>query len=108
MMLTNELRKFADDAAKRLRLVPQGQKPDPNLVPIILCGDLNSLPDSGVVEYLTNSRISVDHPDFKGLSYNGCLKKISNVSDKNPEYYAHSFNMLKAYKDDVLPFTNFT
>ena len=108
MMLMSELRRFSDEAAQKFRLVSPGQKPDPNLIPLILCGDLTSLPDSGVVEYLTNGRISVEHPDFKKLSYNECLKKISTVTENNSEYYSHGFNLLKAYKDGVLPFTNYT
>lgn len=48
------------------------------LVPIILCGDYNSLPESSVVEFLSNGGISADHQDFKELAYKDCLRKICN------------------------------
>lgn len=48
----------------------------PDLIPIVLCGDFNSLPDSGVLEFLTNGSISADHKDFKALAYKDCLRKI--------------------------------
>lgn len=43
MMLSNELRSILDDAAHSLREL----KTDVNNVQLLLCGDFNSLPDSG-------------------------------------------------------------
>lgn len=43
---------------------------------LLLCGDFNSLPDSGVVEFLNASRIAANHPDFKELGYKTCLQKV--------------------------------
>lgn len=48
------------------------------LIPLILCGDFNSLPESSVVEFLSNGGISADHQDFKELAYKDCLRKICN------------------------------
>ena len=50
----------------------------PDLIPLILCGDFNSLPESSVVEFLSNGGISADHQDFKELAYKDCLRKICN------------------------------
>lgn len=50
----------------------------PDLIPLILCGDFNSLPESSVVEFLSNGGISADHEDFKELAYKDCLRKICN------------------------------
>lgn len=50
----------------------------PDIVPLILCGDFNSLPESSVVEFLSNGGISADHQDFKELAYKDCLRKICN------------------------------
>lgn len=49
-----------------------------DLIPLILCGDFNSLPTSSVVEFLSNGGISADHQDFKELTYKDCLRKICN------------------------------
>ncbi|OTF71509.1 hypothetical protein BLA29_010026, partial [Euroglyphus maynei] len=67
-----------------------------------------SLPDSGVIEYLSRGRISVEHPDFKKLAYKLCLRKVCPVVDQNEKEYTHSFDIVKAYTDGVLPFTNYT
>lgn len=48
----------------------------PDLIPLILCVDSNSLPESSVVEFLSNGGISADHPDFKELAYKDCLRKM--------------------------------
>lgn len=49
-----------------------------DIIPLILCGDFNSLPESSVVEFLSNGGISADHKDFKELAYKDCLRKICN------------------------------
>lgn len=49
-----------------------------DLIPLILCGDFNSLPESSVFEFLSNGVISADHQDFKELAYKDCLRKICN------------------------------
>lgn len=49
-----------------------------DIIPLILCGDFNSLPESSVVEFLSNGGISADHQDFKELAYKDCLRKICN------------------------------
>lgn len=58
------------------------QKPNGQLgaemIPLILCGDFNSLPESSVVEFLNNGSISDDHKDFKKKAYKDCLRKICN------------------------------
>lgn len=103
MMLMYELRNFMDEAAKTYNIIGGS-----NSIPLILCGDLNSLPNSGVVEFLTNGRISVKHPDFKEYSYKECLRRICPIVNQNANEYTHTFEVIKAYKDDVMPFTNYT
>lgn len=46
MMLMHELKAFVDDILQKCN-IPVSQKSDPNIVPLLLCGDFNSLPDSG-------------------------------------------------------------
>lgn len=43
-MLSNELRSILDQAGQSFR---PGHKPDSSNVQLLLCGDFNSLPDSG-------------------------------------------------------------
>ena len=45
MMLMSEIKNIIEDTQRRLR--PGITNPDPNSIPLLLCGDLNSLPDSG-------------------------------------------------------------
>ncbi|XP_053214681.1 CCR4-NOT transcription complex subunit 6-like-B isoform X3 [Panonychus citri] len=108
MMLMAELRQIVEDSAIAFR--PGASKPDANNVPLILCGDLNSLPNSGVIEYLSNGRISADHADFKELGYKDSLKKLgsSNSTVDNKTEYLHPFKISRAYQDDVMPYTNYT
>ncbi|XP_058837265.1 CCR4-NOT transcription complex subunit 6-like [Topomyia yanbarensis] len=75
MMLGNELKTILDEASHSFR---PGHKFDVNNVQLVLCGDFNSLPDSGVIEFLSAGRVSVDHQDFKELGYKSCLQRISN------------------------------
>ena len=52
-------------------------------IQLLLCGDFNSLPESGVIEYLENGRIDVKHKDFRSLAYKKSLcKMISHSPDE--------------------------
>ncbi|KAF4522157.1 hypothetical protein B566_EDAN010417 [Ephemera danica] len=104
MMLSHELRTILDEASHSFR---PGHKPDINAVQLLLCGDFNSLPDSGVIEFLTQGRVPADHRDFKELKYRSCLQRIANMREK-PGEYSHSFNLASAYAEDVMPYTNYT
>ncbi|KAG8233684.1 hypothetical protein J437_LFUL008115 [Ladona fulva] len=100
MMLSHELRVILDEIAEShpgYRMLMH--KPKQDNVHLLLCGDFNSLPDSGVVEFLTTGRVSADHPDFKELlGYKSCLKKISPCD--RPNEYTHSFKLASAYSSD--------
>lgn len=110
MMFMHELKNFAEEAANMFGLVKaNGGKFDPHLVPVIISGDLNSLPDSGVVEFIAKGRISVEHPDFKDFPYRGSLRKLYPVlGGGNPNEYHHVFDLVKAYGDNVMKNTNYT
>jgi CCR4-NOT transcription complex subunit 6 len=102
MMLMHELRLIAEGAELGMSNAGSAEK-----VHLLLCGDFNSLPDSGVVEFLQTSRISAKHPDFKDLGYKQCLQRISCHTDRTAEY-THAFRLATAYSTDVMPFTNYT
>ncbi|KAK6626727.1 hypothetical protein RUM43_003458 [Polyplax serrata] len=103
MMLSYELKSILEEASHNFR---PGHKPDTNCVQLLLCGDFNSLPDSGVIEFLSSGRVSADHPDFKELQYKSVLQKISGC--EKPNEFTHSFKLASAYSEDIMPFTNYT
>lgn len=64
-----------------------------NKIPMIVCGDFNSGPDSGVYEYLTNGTVAKNHDDFmhhvygnytsEGLGHRFSLKSAYSHLDSN-------------------------
>lgn len=103
MMLGNELKQILDETHAGLRA---HQKYDPHSVQLLLCGDFNSLPDSGVIEFLSSGRVSMDHPDFKELGYKNCLQRL--LGTDNITEFTHAFKLASAYAVDIMPYTNFT
>ncbi|UYV75800.1 CNOT6L [Cordylochernes scorpioides] len=95
MMLVYELRDIIEEAKARLHVTE---------IPILLCGDFNSLPSSGVIEFLTSGHISKDHPDFKQLGYS--LSRMCSAD--NSDEYTHPFKIARSYSGDELPYTNYT
>jgi CCR4-NOT transcription complex subunit 6 len=64
-----------------------------------LTGDLNSIPDSGVYEFLNNGFVPKDHPDFMHHKYGSFTT----------EGVRHHMNLSSAYAGiGELPMTNFT
>ncbi|CAG2217460.1 CCR4 [Mytilus edulis] len=101
MMLVNELKKITEETIQSYKLGTT----DVNSIPLIMCGDLNSLPDSGVVEYLVSGKVANNHIDFKEISYEEILHRICVKNEK--DILSHDFRLNKAY-DDIMPFTNYT
>uniref|UniRef100_A0A8C5E718 poly(A)-specific ribonuclease n=1 Tax=Gouania willdenowi TaxID=441366 RepID=A0A8C5E718_GOUWI len=83
---------------------------DQSTIPIVLCADLNSLPDSGVVEYLSNGGVADNHKDFRELRYSECLSNFScNGKNSNSGgLITHSFHLKSAYRSSLMPYTNYT
>jgi len=61
---------------------------------------------AGVVEFLENGQLSVNHRDFKDIGYEGSLLKLSVSVDK--DVYRHAFKLTQAYTADLMPYTNYT
>lgn len=75
-LLMDELQKISDRFAKlppRLSDDPNSPPPpkyaDGSKIPTIVCGDFNSLPDSGVYDFLANGTVPSNHPDFMSHVY---------------------------------------
>lgn len=125
MMLSNELNTILEEANRNYRNANHHQPP----IQLLLCGDFNSLPDSGefhllyvfvvsfklivgfllihsgVIEFLSAGKVSSDHQDFKDLHYKTLLQKISTCD--RPNEFMHSFKLSSAY-ENIMPYTNYT
>lgn len=78
------------------------------MMPFVICADMNSLLDSGAIEFIEKGKISVNHPDFQKLQYGGFFSRICDQENgkKQVSEVSHPFTMKRAGED--LPFTNFT
>ncbi|KNC81820.1 hypothetical protein SARC_05873 [Sphaeroforma arctica JP610] len=66
-------------------------------IPTVICGDFNSLPDSGVVELLANGRLDTSHPDLGNVNYGAyAANKLR-----------HSYHMSSVYNGEM-DYTNYT
>ncbi|XP_063876648.1 CCR4-NOT transcription complex subunit 6-like isoform X2 [Scylla paramamosain] len=115
IMLMSEIRQIVSEIVEESQHRSRpGRKIDPNSIQLLLCGDLNSLPDSGVVEFLTKGTVSMDHEDFKGFGYKTCLQKIAMTKNNNSlvntaaNCYTHSFRLSAAYDFSIMAYTNYT
>ncbi|XP_045212086.1 CCR4-NOT transcription complex subunit 6-like isoform X2 [Mercenaria mercenaria] len=107
MMLMSELKKVVEESYLVIRPDFTGQTVDCNSIPMILCGDLNSLPESGVIEYLSTGRVASNHIDFKELGYEACLQ-VFNSHKETSSHLMHKFRLAKAYEDNIMRHTNYT
>uniref|UniRef100_A0A673X912 poly(A)-specific ribonuclease n=1 Tax=Salmo trutta TaxID=8032 RepID=A0A673X912_SALTR len=108
MMFLSELKSITERA---LSSVATGSPTsDPTSIPIVLCADLNSLPDSGVVEYLSNGGVAENHKDFRELRYNEALSNFSCQGKNGPSdgSITHSFQLKSAYQGSLMSYTNYT
>ncbi|KAJ3328231.1 Glucose-repressible alcohol dehydrogenase transcriptional effector [Blyttiomyces sp. JEL0837] len=95
-MLIEEIQKHASNYALQQSRAGSGNK---GTLPIILCGDFNSLPNSGVYEYLSKGSVPQDHEDFSTYKY----------GPYTSEGMSHKLSLKSAYSHiDELDFTNFT
>ena len=112
LMLLSELKTIMEDAVQKHR-AHSNTPIDCASVPLVLCGDFNSLPDSGVIELMRNGKISSNHADFKDLRYESFLQRISrNDTMTTPgDDIAHHFKLQSAYEttsSPIMPYTNYT
>ncbi|EJW80170.1 hypothetical protein WUBG_08921, partial [Wuchereria bancrofti] len=99
MMLVQEINTLLDEISERYRITP-------HQIPVLICGDLNSLPESGVVEFLSKGAISREHPDLKEFRQDPCITRFSASDD--PTVYTHGLRLDCAVDPNSMPFTNYT
>ncbi|CAD6197928.1 unnamed protein product [Caenorhabditis auriculariae] len=91
MMLAHEVYRLLEEVAKHFGITTQQ-------CPVLICGDLNSLPDSG--------NISRQHMDLKSFRDDVCLDKFSTSSDRS--VIQHPLRLDSAVEPSTNPFTNYT
>lgn len=68
-------------------------------IPLLLCGDFNSIPTSGVYELISQGSLRPDHPDITSYKYGKYTR----------DGITHPFNLKSAYGSmGELKFTNYT
>lgn len=82
-------------------------------MPVILCGDFNSLPDSGVVEYLSTGSVPATHLEFLNFGFNYHFEdwKLLEKWAYEGNIVRHRFNFDRAYRanaNDGMRVTNLT
>lgn len=102
-MLMDEIQTMASGFAKNpARTVTKDKAPvyqSGTDIPLIVCSDFNSIPQSGVYEFMSRGFIEKDHEDFMQLDYGNYIK----------DGRKHDFSLKSAYQRlGELPFTNYT
>ena len=112
-LLIEEMEKAADRFARYPPRLPPASSPDDSIppprpppvysdgtkIPIILCGDFNSGPDSGVYEFLANGTVPANHVDFMSHLY----------GNYTTEGLKHRLGFKSSYSGiGELPMTNYT
>lgn len=79
--------------------VPSVEYPNAEAIPLVLCGDFNSMPDSGVYELITTGKLKADHKALGNYKYGNFTR----------DGMKHPFTLKSSYGHiDELPFTNYT
>uniref|UniRef100_A0A8C2E316 poly(A)-specific ribonuclease n=1 Tax=Cyprinus carpio TaxID=7962 RepID=A0A8C2E316_CYPCA len=106
MMFLSEVKNIVDTANRSLKL--SSVSGETKAIPIVLCADLNSLPDSGVVEYLSTGGVDSTHKDFKELRYIDSLTNFNCNGKNGTSRITHGFKLKSAYENGLMPYTNYT
>ncbi|KAJ7772719.1 glucose-repressible alcohol dehydrogenase transcriptional effector [Mycena maculata] len=79
---------------------------DGTRIPVLVCGDYNSMPSSGVYDFLASGTLSASHPDFLSHTY----------GNYTSEGLRHKLGLKSAYttigaggvQEEIIPMTNVT
>jgi len=114
VMLMNELDSIVMKAQSERGIGFKTPIPNAPSIPVVACGDLNSLPDSSVIQFLINGKIPTDHPDLCEHGYEGFLARFSASvrpgmrSPLGKPELVHQFNLQHAYSRKEIPYSNYT
>ena len=112
IMLMSELEAIVMRAQNECGIGVKSSIPGLPGIPIVMCGDLNSLPNSGVLEYLVKGRVPTNHPDFLNCPYDAffdaAIQAQFPFSTSSKSDLRHQFRLKSTYLDDQLGYTNFT
>ena len=104
-MLLEQLNKLATEWRNFPATDTKGERPptptysDTTQIPMLICGDFNSIADSGVYELLSRGTIKHDHDDLSGRVYGNLTR----------DGIAHAWPLKSAYSNvGELKFTNYT
>uniref|UniRef100_A0A8C7UDH2 poly(A)-specific ribonuclease n=2 Tax=Oncorhynchus mykiss TaxID=8022 RepID=A0A8C7UDH2_ONCMY len=108
VMFMSEVKNIVDKATRSLKL--SSISGETNAVPLVLCADLNSLPDSGVVEFLSSGGVDSTHKDFQELRYIDSLTNFNcnGKKDTSNGRITHDFKLKSVYENGLMPYTNYT
>lgn len=99
--------RFSSDDGEEGKSIPDDtQEPGPSLeypdgasIPLLLCGDFNSLPNSGVYDLITQGSLSNSHSDLGNRKYGNFTR----------DGISHPFSLKSSYSSvNELAFTNYT
>ena len=99
MMLTNELTRIATQYKSDL---------NPSGLPLLLLGDFNSLPSSGVEQFISSGAVSYKDEEFRGADYVQSLRKLDFLKETEEGVFSHKFKLKSAYNSSILPYSNYT
>lgn len=74
--ISNNVETISSDKIKNIGYINDNNH-EFDLLPLVLLGDFNSLPNSGVTTYLTEGKIDSSHKDFKEFKYTHCTNALS-------------------------------
>ncbi|PAA59278.1 hypothetical protein BOX15_Mlig024710g1 [Macrostomum lignano] len=92
-------------------------------LPLVLCGDFNSLPDSGVIEFLNRGSVERDHPEFRRLGRDPSLDGLklpdnpagsedpaaaTTAAASSSSNFSHSLDLASCYSGVDMTYTNYT
>ncbi|KAI5801215.1 Endonuclease/exonuclease/phosphatase [Geopyxis carbonaria] len=105
-MLMEEIAKVAEEWKQMPQTAdPEGKMPTPpaftenTQIPLVVCGDFNSIADSGVYELLSKGVVNSNHDDLSGRTY----------GDLTKDGISHPFSLKSSYGTiGELKFTNYT
>jgi CCR4-NOT transcription complex subunit 6 len=87
-----------DSAEEEAEPGPSVEYSDKLEIPLLVCGDFNSTPDSSVCELISHGALSNTHADLGNRKY----------GDFTKHGMGHPFTLKSAYTLNDLPFTNYT